>query len=45
LDEVTVNSLINSVTWMTADQALYLGFIDQIEDYTRPVTNSALIKK
>jgi ATP-dependent protease ClpP protease subunit len=44
LDGVTVNSLINSVTWMTADQALDLGFIDQIEDYTQPITNSAIIK-
>jgi ATP-dependent Clp protease protease subunit len=34
LDGVTVNSLINSVTWMTADQALDLGFIDAIEDYS-----------
>jgi ATP-dependent Clp protease protease subunit len=45
LDEVTINSLINSVTWMTADQALDLGFIDQIEDYNTPITNSALIQK
>ncbi|HEY9003345.1 MAG TPA: head maturation protease, ClpP-related [Mucilaginibacter sp.] len=45
LDGVTVNSLINSVTWMTADQALDLGFIDQIEDYSQPIINSALIKK
>ncbi len=45
LDEVTVNSLINSVTWMTADQALDLGFIDQIEDYSADITNSTLIKK
>ncbi|QEM09274.1 head maturation protease, ClpP-related [Mucilaginibacter rubeus] len=44
LDGVTVNSLINSVTWMTADQALELGFIDQIEDYGTEITNSALIK-
>lgn len=44
LDGVTVNSLINSVTWMTADQALDLGFIDQIEDYQTEITNSALIK-
>ena len=44
LDEVTVNSLINSVTWMTADQAFDLGFIDQVEDYSQPITNSALIK-
>lgn len=45
LDGVTVNSLINSVTWMTADQALNLGFIDAIEDYAETVINSALIKK
>jgi ATP-dependent Clp protease protease subunit len=45
LEEVTVNSLINSVTWMTADQALDLGFIDQVEDYSTPITNSALIKR
>src|SRR4051812_15711723 len=45
LDGVTVNSLINSVTWMTADQALGMGFIDQVEDYSMDITNSALIKK
>lgn len=45
LDEVTINSLINSVTWMTADQALDLGFIDQVEDYTAEISNSAIIKK
>jgi ATP-dependent protease ClpP protease subunit len=45
LDGVTVNSLINSVTWMTADQALDMGFIDQVEDYSLDITNSALIKK
>ncbi len=45
LDGVTVNSLIDSVTWMTADQALDLGFIDQIEDYTEAISNSAIIKK
>jgi ATP-dependent Clp protease protease subunit len=45
LDGVTVNSLINSVTWMTADQALDLGFIDQVEDYSEPISNSAIIKK
>ncbi len=44
LDGVTINSLINSVTWMTADQALNLGFIDQIDDYQAPITNSAIIK-
>lgn len=44
LDGVTVNSLINSVTWMTADQALDLGFIDRIEDYGTEISNSALIK-
>lgn len=45
LDEVTINSLINSVTWMTADQALDLGFIDLVENYQEPVINSAIIKK
>lgn len=45
LDGTTVNSLINSVTWMTADQALNLGFIDQIETYEPEITNSAIIKK
>jgi ATP-dependent Clp protease protease subunit len=44
LDGVTVNSLINSVTWLSADQALNLGFIDVIEDYSAAITNSALIK-
>jgi len=44
LDGVTVNSLINAVTWLSADQALDLGFIDTIEDYTADITNSALIK-
>jgi ATP-dependent Clp protease protease subunit len=45
LDGVTINSLINSVTWMTADQALDLGFIDQVDDYSTPITNSDLIQK
>lgn len=45
LDGVTVNSLIDSVTWMTADQALDLGFIDQVEDYNANISNSAIIKK
>ncbi|QHS56064.1 Clp protease ClpP [Mucilaginibacter sp. 14171R-50] len=45
LDGVTVNSLINSVTWMTADQALNMGFVDSIEDYSETIINSALIKK
>ncbi|MDP9080921.1 MAG: Clp protease ClpP [Bacteroidota bacterium] len=44
LDGVTVNSLINSVTWLSADQALDLGFIDQVEDYSSNITNSAIIK-
>jgi len=44
LDAETVNSLINAVTWMTADQALSLGFIDAIEDYTAEITNHAQIK-
>lgn len=45
LDGVTINSLINSVTWMTADQALDLGFIDQVDDYSTTIINSALIQK
>src|SRR5579872_7436566 len=45
LDGVTVNSLIDSVTWMTADQALDLGFIDQVEDYNADISNRAIIKK
>lgn len=45
LDEVTINSFINSVTWMTADQALDLGFIDRVEDYNAEITNSAILKK
>src|ERR1700712_3590390 len=44
LDGVTVNSLINAVTWLSADQALDLGFIDTIEDYSAEITNHALIK-
>lgn len=44
LDGLTVNSLINAVTWMSADQALDLGFIDQIEDYTAEIVNSGIIK-
>lgn len=44
LDGATVNSLINSVTWLSADQALDLGFIDQVEDYSTEITNSAIIK-
>jgi ATP-dependent Clp protease protease subunit len=44
LDGVTVNTLIDSVTWMTADQALDLGFIDQIEEYNPDITNSTIIK-
>ncbi|WP_295674445.1 head maturation protease, ClpP-related [uncultured Mucilaginibacter sp.] len=44
LDGVTINSLINAVTWLSADQALDLGFIDQVEDYSADITNSALIK-
>jgi ATP-dependent Clp protease, protease subunit len=44
LDGVTINSLINAVTWLSADQALDLGFIDQVEDYNTAITNSAIIK-
>ena len=45
LDGVTVNSLIDSVTWLSADQALELGFIDQVEDYNTEISNSTIIKK
>jgi ATP-dependent protease ClpP protease subunit len=45
LDAVTINSLIDAVTWMTADQALALGFIDQVEDYSPRIVNNAIIKK
>lgn len=44
LDLANINSLINAVTWLTADQALDLGFIDQVEDYNANITNSILIK-
>ncbi|MCC8427220.1 head maturation protease, ClpP-related [Mucilaginibacter sp. UR6-11] len=44
LDGVTVNSLINAVTWLSADQALDLGFVDEIEDYNATITNSTIIK-
>jgi len=44
LDGVTVNSLINSVTWLSADQALDLGFIDQVEDYSAEITNKSIIQ-
>jgi ATP-dependent Clp protease protease subunit len=44
MDGTNINSLINSVTWLTADQALDLGFIDQVDDYSAAITNSAIIK-
>jgi ATP-dependent Clp protease protease subunit len=44
LDGVTINSLINAVTWLSADQALDLGFIDLVDDYNMAITNSAIIK-
>jgi len=44
LDITNINTLINSVTWLTADQALELGFIDQVEDYNANITNHTLIK-
>ncbi len=45
LDDNTINSLINAITWLSADQALNLGFIDQIDNYNPPVSNSAIIQK
>lgn len=44
LSPVNINCLINAVTWLTAEQALDLGFIDEIEDYTTTISNSAVIK-
>jgi len=44
LDGVTVNSLIDAVTWLSADQALDLGFIDQVEDYSAEITNKTIIQ-
>lgn len=44
LDGVTINSLIDSVTWLTADQALDLGFIDRIDDYQAEISNTTLIQ-
>jgi ATP-dependent Clp protease protease subunit len=44
LDVANINSLINSVTWLTAEQAIDLGFIDHIEDYSTNITNQTLIK-
>jgi ATP-dependent Clp protease protease subunit len=44
LDIANINTLINSVTWLTADQALDLGFIDHVEDYNANITNHTLIK-
>ncbi|RZA03021.1 MAG: Clp protease ClpP [Sphingobacteriaceae bacterium] len=45
LSPVNINSLINAVTWLTAEQALDLGFIDEIEDYTATISNSAIIQR
>lgn len=44
LDAETINSMINAETWLTAEQALSLGFVDVIEDYTAEITNHAIIK-
>lgn len=45
LSPININSLINAVTWLTAEQALDLGFIDEIEDYTATISNSAVIQR
>jgi ATP-dependent Clp protease protease subunit len=46
LDGIIINSLINSVTWLSADQALDLGFIDQVEDYSTGIStpNKTVVK-
>jgi ATP-dependent Clp protease protease subunit len=44
LDGVTVNSLIDAVTWLSAYQALDLGFIDLVEDYSAEISNKTIIQ-
>lgn len=43
LPEDQINDLINATTWMSAEQALELGFIDEIDDYSEGevITNLA----
>lgn len=44
LDEETINSLVNAETWLTADQAKDLGFIDIVEDYSAVISNHTKLK-
>lgn len=43
MDIVAVEALVNATTWLTADEALTMGFIDQVEDYveTAPIIKNA----
>lgn len=42
-DEATIESLVNTTTWLDAETAFTMGFIDQIEDYveTAPIIKNA----
>ncbi len=44
MDSQAINNLIDSVTWMTAEQALDLGFIDRVDDYSDPISNRLIIQ-
>lgn len=44
LDEQAINDLINVETWLSAQQALDLGFVDSIEDYSAEITNHSAMK-
>lgn len=44
LDEETVNSLVDAETWLTADQAKDLKFVDMVEDYNSEITNHTKLK-
>jgi len=44
MDSQAINNLIDSVTWMTAEQALDLGFIDRVDNYSEPISNRLIIQ-
>lgn len=44
LDEETINSLVNAETWLSADQAKDLGFVDMVEDYAAEISNHGKLK-
>lgn len=45
MDEDAINVLVNATTWLTADEALQMGFIDSVEDYveTQPIIKNAAL--